>query len=257
MVTAIIATSLVLIALSCFLVVIVSVYTKRQRDNRIQQEQLKASMQQEILRAQLEIQEQTLKNISQEIHDNIGQTLSLAKLNLNTLPPIKQDGIGEKLLHTKELVTKAIHDLRALSKMLNTDAVLASGLIKALESALNQLERSGVFQTELNIVGSPVKLDSKKELILFRMVQEAIANSIRHSGSTKITVSIKFGDNCVLSICDNGSGFHQDQVQEETGLGLKNMKNRCQIIGATLNLQSHKNHGTQVEITLPIKENEK
>jgi signal transduction histidine kinase len=100
------------------------VYRKRIKENLL----LQAKFQQALLQTQIEIQEQTLTTISQEIHDNIGQVLSLAKLNLNTLQPDEH----EKLKDTKMLVSKAINDLRDLSRSMHGDKIADLGLQKPL-----------------------------------------------------------------------------------------------------------------------------
>lgn len=251
----VIAGTVILAVLAGFVVYFILYYQRNRQKHKVEKEQMELSFHQELLRSQLEIQEQTLKNISQDIHDNIGQTLSLAKLNLNTIPAEKQNGLAEKLTHTKDLVSKAIQDLRSLSKTLNTDTVLSAGLINAIEFELAQLQRSGVFATELNIIGTPQKLDSKKELILFRMMQEAVNNTIKHSEANEIKVTVEYNHSLTLTIADNGQGFNQLATGGfKEGLGLRNMRNRATLIGGTLGIQSNNRTGTQVSVTLPIKE---
>src|SRR5882757_7121148 len=90
---------------------------------------LKVQYEQTILQSQLEIQEQTFKNISQEIHDNIGQVLSLAKLNLATMDIAQPAGLEQKIGDSKKLVSQAIYDLRNLSHGLSTDYIADRGLV--------------------------------------------------------------------------------------------------------------------------------
>src|SRR4030095_12429387 len=99
--TAIIATSLVFLLLGVFLVSFLIFHKRKQKANKKEKEKLQSQFQQELLRTQLEIQEQTLKNISQEIHDNIGQVLSLAKLNLNRMDPSRPTDLEEKIRDSK------------------------------------------------------------------------------------------------------------------------------------------------------------
>src|SRR5690606_6033411 len=121
---------------------------------------------------QLEIQEQTLKNISQEIHDNIGQALTLAKLNLNAVMA-EDTQLQEKILNSKELVSKAITDLRDLSHSLDTDYVLEMGLQRSIEYELELIRKTGIVRTDLHVEGNLQRLERQKELILFRIVQES------------------------------------------------------------------------------------
>ena len=246
--------SAVLIIVGVFIVSFISMYTKSHNRHLTEKKEMEFKFQQELLQTQLEIQEQTLKNISQEIHDNIGQTLSLAKLNLNRIDARQPEKDGERIIHSRELVGKAIHDLRSLSRNLNTDMILAAGFLPALESEVQQVNRTGAFTASLEISGNPQKLDAKKELILFRIVQEALNNIIKHSGATSLQVRADFREHqFILSISDNGRGFEPSLpgVTQPLGSGLRNMRNRAAMIGGQFNLESNPDQGTLIEITIP------
>lgn len=247
-----ICVTLFLLLMTSFIVAFVVYHTRRQGQFLYEKTQLQQQFQEEILRTQLEIQEQTLKTISQEIHDNIGQTLSLAKLNLNTIDLEKQNGVQEKIYNSKELVSKAIHNLRDLSRSLNTDTILSRGLVKGIETALSMIEKAGVMHTELTTSGQPIRIDPKKELILFRIVQEAINNIIKHSDSDKMKVEVQFGKTFLkIAVKDDGKGFETNQNHE--GAGLRNMNSRAQLVGGNFDLQTSSN-GTIISVTIPISE---
>ncbi len=114
----ILAGSLLFIVLSVILIKTVTQYKTKQANFLLEKRQMEIEFQKELLHTQLEIQEQTLKNISQEIHDNIGQALSLAKLNLNTMPATTDELLKQKISTSKELVSKAIVDLGILAAAL-------------------------------------------------------------------------------------------------------------------------------------------
>ena len=235
------------------IIALVLVYRRKQVEYIHEQNRLKAAFEKEILEAQLQVQEQTMRHISQEIHDNIGGTLSLAKLNLNTIPSELLNSAPEKINNTKELVTKAISDLRTLSKTLHSEAVLSVGLIRAIEMELKLLDKTAAFQTELTVSGDAVEIDHQKELILFRTVQEAINNAIKHSGATHIDIRLNFQPGqLILVVADNGKGFDKEAVASdpERGSGMRNMHNRAKMIGAEFSIDG--NSGTQIQITLPI-----
>jgi len=244
--------SILLTMIAAFIIGFFLIYRSRQQRHAKEKELLHSNFQQELLRTQLEIQEQTLKNISQEIHDNIGQTLSLAKLNLNTVDLQKQN-VQDKIGNSKELVSKAIQDLRNLSRSLNTDSVLASGLTKAIERELSIIDHTGNYRTDFNLTAHPERIDPKKELILFRIVQEAINNIIKHSNANSILVNLDFiNQQLKIEVIDNGQGFEPNPDNIE-GMGLRNMKNRAEIIGGHFNIQSGSS-GTTISVTVPISE---
>jgi two-component system, NarL family, sensor kinase len=245
------AGSIFMLLIALFAIILVIRYRQKEYQNKKQISQIQNNFRQELLTAQVEIKEQTLKNVAQEIHDNIGQTLSLAKLNLNTIEPNRQNGWAEKITDSKELVGKAIHDLRHLSKSLNTDSILASGIVNAIRSELAIVERAGSFGTALNISGTTVRLDAKKELILFRITQEAINNIIKHAEASFVNVNLIFTeDRLHLNICDNGKGFMVKETDTD-GSGLRNMESRAVLIGGNFKIETD-NGGTTISVTLPI-----
>ena len=246
--------SLILFLLSFFIITFILLYQKKHKAFIDQ----KYQFQQTLLQAQLEIQEQTLKNISQEIHDNVGQVLTLAKLNLATTS-VAEEAASEKIKTSQQLIGKAIQDLRDLSRSLNTDYVEEMGLVRSIEYELELLQKTGSIETELNMEGKIVKFDKQKELILFRIVQEAIHNIMKHADAKKITAAIHFTNDAMqIVIKDNGKGFDlsplNDAGNQSFGLGLRNMNSRATLIGALFSVNSAIGNGTEVSLQLPINE---
>ncbi len=256
-------TYIILITVFCMIVaggiiMLVLVHQKKQLQYFREKEQLKTLFEKEVLQTQLEIQEQTFINISQEIHDNIGQVLSLAKLHINTIADTQPEPLQSKLQDSKHLITKAIQDLRDLSKSLNTDYVNDIGLLRAIEYELEIIQRSGTYQVIFNTSGTKLRLGQQEELILFRIVQEALHNIIKHAKATMMTVEIVFGhDLFTLHISDNGVGFDSSRLAVSNydgfGLGLRNIYNRSRLINADLIIDGKPGEGTTTVITLPLK----
>jgi signal transduction histidine kinase len=248
----IIAGTLLILFLGGCVVFFVIMYKRRQTNYKNEKYNLEQKFQQEMLRTQLEIREQTLKYIGQEIHDNIGQTLSLAKLHLNTW---KGEGSEEKIATTKDLVSKAIHDLRALSKTLNAEAVMAKGLLHAVQSELDTIERTGMYKTRLTTEGLPYSLGTEKEIFLFRIVQEAINNIIKHAQATFILVEVQYVRGLFrMHISDNGVGFGAPEQAAASGSGLLNMHHRAALLRGTFGIETAKGKGTKICITIPTHE---
>lgn len=220
-------------------------YSRRKIEHLKQMQDLQFEYGQTLLKSQIEIQEQTLQHISREIHDNIGQVLSLVSLNLNTITVSDK----EKLMFTNGLVTKAIDDLRGLSKSLNPDRVKTIGITESIKTELDQLNRTGIFQTNLIIKKDLNEISAEKTIILYRMVQEVLNNIIKHSRATSVIVSI-FGDgnSDVISLNDNGCGFNTEN--NSAGLGLQNLKQRAAMIDAELKVTSKIDEGTSVSFKL-------
>jgi len=230
---------------------------QKQNDMLLNEQKIKNDFQQALLQTQLEIQEQTLKTISEEIHDNIGQALSLAKLKLNTIDITKQEQLIEKITDSKNLVSKAIQDLRDLSRSLNTDNIAAMGLIRAVEYELELFRKSG-FATDLRISGTITRMEPQRELIIFRIVQEALTNIIKHAEAGTITVTAVYNTDALeLQVQDDGKGIAVmlDINKEESSnksLGLRNMHNRAKMVGATFSMESVSGNGTVIKLSIPF-----
>jgi two-component system, NarL family, sensor kinase len=248
---------IILAILAGFIAYFIVAHEKKQRQNKIEGMRMRSEYDKQLLQTQLEIQEQTLKNISQEIHDNVGQVLSLAKLNLNMMDMARPELLQGKIDNTLSQVTKAINDLRDLSKSFNSDTIIAQGLIKAIAFELEIIHKSGSHHTEFRITGNSGQLEPQKELILFRIVQEALHNIIKHAGATTVKVIAEYiPGQLQLCVCDNGKGFNLAPLNEagntSFGLGIRNMHNRAKMIGADFNISSTPGAGTTVKILLSL-----
>ena len=249
--------AIIFLLLALLFIIFIVFSIQRRRKMILEKKQMEYQYQQTLLQTQLEIQEQTLKNISQEIHDNIGQALSLAKLNLNTMPATDNETLQQKILNSKELVSKAITDLRHLSRSLDTDYVQEMGLQRAIEYEMEMIKKTGTIDTSLIVEGSLFRLDKQKELILFRIVQETFNNIIKHAGAKTLTVNINYAPALfTLAIIDDGKGMDLQPLSEEKnnnfGLGIGNMQSRAKLIGADFKMASSLGKGTEVKINLPI-----
>ncbi|QMU26837.1 sensor histidine kinase [Adhaeribacter radiodurans] len=222
-----------------------------------EKEELKIIFQNEKLKAQLEMQEQTFHSISQEIHDNIGQILSLTRLNISTIKPDDYAATEHKITASKELLDQAIEDLRDLSKRLNTQFVTQQSLSASLRFQLNLIQKAGYHTTSLEVHGEEeAHLDPEKKLIVFRIAQEALNNVLKHADAKHILVVLVYlPDKTILSIKDDGHGFEvAEKVDAEVpvkGIGTYNMYYRARLIGAEFSLQSQQGEGTLAHLVLP------
>jgi len=231
-------------------------YQNRNRKHLLEVRDLKNIYQQEILKAQLEMQEQTFRTISQEIHDNIGQILSLIRLNISTIKAEENSPSERKIITSKELLDKAIEDLRDLSKRLNTEYVSQQSLADSLRFQLNLIQRTELYETTLEVHGPERPLEPEKKLIVFRIAQEALNNIIKHAGAKNISVLLMYlPGKIILSIKDDGRGFDVNAVYQPDepvkGIGANNMYYRANLIGAEFSLQSKPGEGCLAQLILP------
>ncbi|MEO7961022.1 MAG: ATP-binding protein [Ginsengibacter sp.] len=256
-VTTIFMFTIFLLIVAIGIVMLVLVYQKKQVQFLRDKENLRVIFDKEILSSKLEIQEQTFKNISQEIHDNIGQILSLAKMTINTMDFTDTELMQEKIKSSSKLVSQAIQDLRDLSRSLNADSVIELGLERSVESELELIKRAGKYETSLNWEGEPGSLSHRHELIIFRICQEVLNNTIKHAKASEINIRVAHTpENFIMQIADNGIGFNVEEIKKakkDHGIGIINISNRASIIGATLKIDTDPGKGTCVVITLPVK----
>ena len=233
-------------------------YQQRLTAHLKEKEELKIIFQNEKLKAQLEMQEQTFHSISQEIHDNIGQILSLTRLTISTIKPDNYAATTQKITTSKALLDQAIEDLRDLSKRLNTEFVNQQSLSALLQFQLHLIQKAGYHHTTLEVHGeAEAHLDPEKKLIIFRIAQEALNNVIKHAAAYNIAVALVYlADKIILSIKDDGRGLNPDKQSLEeqwtNGVGTHNMYYRARLIGAEFSLQSHPGEGTLAHLILPL-----
>jgi signal transduction histidine kinase len=245
-IVSIVAASLFLLLLLIAAIFLFRIYLRRKNRLIIEKELMSIQFEQTLLRSALEIQEQTFTNISREIHDNIGQVLSLVRLNLNTLESTSEP---DKMELMDQLMGKAISDLRNLSHSLDTDLIRTTGWPKAAERLLRDLEKSGTHEITVQADEGLPNLGNEKPIILFRMIQEIINNIIKHAYATAISFTAsRREDNIVIEITDNGKGF--DITSASSGAGLRNLYKRAQMIRAELGIQSEPTKGTTVTIII-------
>jgi signal transduction histidine kinase len=163
--------------------------------------------------------------------------------------------LQQKILNSKELVSKAIVDLRDLSRSLDTDYVQEMGLQRAIEYELEMIKKTGTIETSMIVEGSMFRFEKQKELILFRIVQETFNNILKHANAKRIEVDIDYGaDGFLLMIKDDGKGINLQPLNEgennNFGLGIRNMHSRAKLIGADFNMNSKLGEGTEVKIVL-------
>jgi signal transduction histidine kinase len=209
--------------------------------------------QQELLHARLEIQEQTYQNISQELHDNVGQVLSVVKMNINTIDVNSPQIARDKLAESSDLLAKVMQDIRDISKTLNTDFLNEIGLPNAIDQQLQLLRRTGLFSTELFVKGDAYDLGPERDLLVFRVVQELLNNIVKHAGADNIVVSMNYETKKLLiNVQDNGKGFDIETQQQypTKGLGLRNIHNRLRLINGAISFESKEAKGTTATIEI-------
>jgi signal transduction histidine kinase len=219
-------------------------------------ENIKLDYEKKILKTQLEIQEFTFRKISSEIHDNISLGLTLAKLQVNRFLE-NNEGKNDKLIVAVDLISKSLIDLNDISKSLDGNELLEYGLINAIESEINVLRQTGLYDVDFDILGEPVFLDHKIELVILRIMQEACNNVIKHARASIIRVELYFEiEKVKLKVIDNGIGFDPKIIEQKKEIrkmaGLKNVYSRAEIVSGEVEIYSMSDKGTAIIINIPL-----
>lgn len=229
--------------MSSFVVAMVVLHRQRQVQNKQKINQLQTEFEKTLLNVENEIQQETLSHIGRELHDNIGQLLSLSKLYLGSSKP-------EKQAEGRNLITKIISEVRGLSKTLNLDWVESMSLGDFISQQLQKIQETGFCQTALQISGDEVAISKDKKLVLIRVIQECLNNAIKHAAPSKIEVDIQqTSSELLILISDDGKGF--DTSQKSEGSGMYNLNTRMETIGGKFSVTSILQKGTEIKLFLP------
>lgn len=216
-----------------------------------------ASLQQALLESQLEIHEKIFHEISDEIHNNIGQLLSLVKLNLNTLGKELPEKTSEKIQSSKDMVGKAITDLRDLSRDLDGGGIITPGLTSAIERETSLFSKKAKCKAMLSFDGRPFRFDRGKEVIFFRLFQEAL-NTVDQNEAKTVFIRLAYQTRMVnLTISDDKAfdAFQKNPSEGNAGPAVLNMQNRAHLIGADFRIITAPIKGTSISLDLTLENN--
>lgn len=253
--TQLLANILIISLLVGFIAFLTLLYQKRKIQQKKELELVKALAEKDLLKTKLEIQEEIERNISMEMHDNVGQTLLLANVNMTIIQRklLGQDEMMDLIKESKELIGKSIDDITTLSRSMNPDRIIKLGVFNAIVSELENLKRKQLFDIHLRL-DSCKELEIKPEIqmIIFRVYQEAIKNVIKYANATEIIFeTINLENNIAIIIKDNGTGFDKTNQQNYSGLGLISMQKRVATFGGNVVIDTAIGKGTAVKMNIP------
>jgi len=220
-------------------------YRKKQIQFLAEKELIEEKFKSQLTKSQLEISEQTMTQISREIHDNTCQKLSLALMYLRSL---EEQNKASDLSEIKTIISNSIDELRNLSHSLHTNFISELGLDLALEREVELINKIGHVKGGYAADLKDYQLTDEVEIILYRCVQELINNSLKHAQGTELNVKMyDLEDQLCLEVSDNGVGISE---QARNGIGIKNIHERLALINGEFSFQSGLNSGTLALISV-------
>lgn len=208
----------------------------------------------EMLQARVEVQDQTMQSIATELHDNVGQLLSLTTLTLNSVNLADEVKAKKKIENSLELVNKSIKELRELAKLLHGEQLVENGIGHAIDQEISWLSKSGAYAIKVNnTLADSGHSSPDKDLIILRLLQEIINNIIKHAQATEIQIDAQLKTGTLsLIVQENGVGFKPDEIKaRKSGMGLNSIYKRIEMINGKLILNSAPGEGTSISIEIP------
>ncbi len=228
------------------LALVYSKFLRKKAKFIIQQKIEQAKFQQELSKSQIEIKEQTLTYVGQELHDDLGQKLSVAKLMNNMLVSKVQVELQEDVQEINNIIGECIQDIRNLSRTFISGQVEFFGLIESIELEVTRIKKLKIPAITFENSGEECRMPKEHALILFRIVQECLNNSLKHSKAANLVIRIQSNPRTILiKVADDGVGFNDNR---SAGSGLSNMENRATVVGAKFSVKSVVGEGTTINI---------
>ncbi len=226
-------------------------YQKRLLKKQIELNEIKAAQQEKLLQNTIFAQEKERYRVARDLHDEVGAMLSVVKLNVGRLEKKSSEPQAKELVvETKTYLDDVITQVRRISRALLPPSLEKLGLFNAIQELANWVNKSGEVAIECNLIGKQFRFDNEKELALFRVIQELLNNSLKYAEAEKITIILKFVNNYVfVTYNDNGKGFNMEE-KINTGLGLRNLESRTQLLKAKFKMKSNVGKGTSAILCL-------
>jgi len=235
---------------SCVLVLLT--YKRSKYKERLAHARETEELQKQRFRAVLEAEENERSRVAKDLHDGIGQLLSIAKLSLSAIEVNGED--PERLLkNSMQLIDEAAKEVRSISHNMMPAALTEIGLDAALRDLFFKINASKLLNVDLRAKGLEERLPPSVEIAIYRVVQEVISNMIKHSKADRIVVILeRWGSTLKLSISDNGIGFEKELIAKSKGLGWKNILSRISMLNGHIEVDTQPGSGTNINIQFAL-----
>lgn len=248
-----------MLTLAFFIIVFIVQYQKKILLHKAITQKNETDFQKQLLEASVDVAEQERRKIAANIHDDVGLTLNVIKLNFSKM---------KRNNDNKELVTELIdtnlkileetsNTLRGISNELMPPSLSLLGLIKGLREMCRQISSTGSIQVEINSPDLNLKLDKKKELQLYRLIKEIINNIVKHANASQINLNNELThEQLITIITHNGVGISDEDVRSlitsDKGIGLKSIQSRIQLTNSSIQYNYSKNEPAVIIIKTSI-----
>jgi len=207
--------------------------------------------------AMIDGQEIERQRLSRELHDGLGQSLIALKLKLESIDGKDVCKSAKSLREVKTAFDDTINEIRRISNDLMPAVLMEFGLITALKNICEDISENTDIELNCAYEGKFIDIDTRTTIYLFRIIQEALNNIIKHADATMANVHLLRTSNMIkATIRDNGKGFAPKENNKHTGNGIPNMRERVRLLSGKIDIKSAPGKGTQINIEIPVKKSE-
>jgi len=244
--------ALILLGLLVFSLLTLIVFTIIYR-NRVKQRERVSLIEKERYKSVLAAEEKERVRIARELHDGLGQILSTAKMHVSAIENSKGAKMINFIDNASSLIDQAVVEVRAVSHNLMPATLLKLGLKTAIIELVGKINDVGRVKVNLMLSEPFAEMSHNLEITIYRIVQEILNNALKHSNAETINIELRVENNRLfLAISDNGIGFDTSKIDEAKGIGWKNIFSRISMLGGDIFVDSEKNKGSNINISLPI-----
>jgi len=243
----------ILTAFAVIILVVIVIQKQRQVKNRLEKQQREFDYNNLLLNTRLEVQESSLNQVAGELHDNVAQVLTAAYYQLSYATiNIESKNASRFIADAQKTINQALTDVRLLSHSLSSGWIETRDLEIAIQSELDRIVAFSIIHCELK-KSTQFELPPDKRLLTFRIIQEALQNTVKHASASNIIISMTLDSNrYIVIITDDGIGFDIDDSSFNTSMGFVSMRERSKVLGAEFNISSIKKIGTTITLKIPI-----
>ena len=200
--------------------------------------------------AMIEGQEKERQIIANDLHDDLGGLMATVKLHFEVLERKQSPEMFKK---TNALLNEAYQKIRGIAHAKNSGVLASQGLLKAIKNMVKKISDVNNLHIEIIDYGLENRLENSLELMIFRIIQELIANTIKHAEATEMTIQITNHDHKInIVVEDNGKGFDVKEILKSSGMGINSIDKRVENLNGNVHIDSKINQGTSVIIDIPI-----
>lgn len=241
------------LALIIVFVLFFTIFHKRKNQLLLDQIEQEKKFEEELVKTQQEIQEETLKHVGRELHDNVGQLLAFSTMQMNAAIKLVNNEAISKVNNASDALKESLSEVRALSKSLNSDVIFNLGFNATVKNEVERLNKSGLVEAKLSITGNAISFENKKdEIILFRILQEFSSNTLKYAEADNLNITLDYQKELLkIKVEDDGIGFDLSKIEQ--GSGMTNMQKRAELINTNYHFKSVVDNGTMLILEYPYR----